>query len=149
MKIVLAIVLAMPLAVQPVAGRQASPDADVTAQLRAWDRAYQKRDVAALARILADDFTITDTSGAVLTKGEYLMSVVKRPDFNQPGGSFESYDVTVKIDGDRAVVTGRSPVKGRPRGKASTVAGNYRFTDEWVRLQGVWKARQSRVEAAR
>jgi ketosteroid isomerase-like protein len=149
MKIMLAMLFAVPLAMPEAAGLQVPPDADIKAQVRAWDQAYQARNVQALSRILADDFTITDAAGAVLTKSAYLMSVVKRPEFDQSAASVESYDVTVKVDGDKAVVTGRSPVKGRPRGKASTVAGNYRFTDEWVRLQGVWKARQSRVEAAR
>lgn len=149
MRIMLATVLAVPLAVQAAAGHQTPPDEDIKAQLRAWDQAYQARDVQALGRILADDFTLTDASGAVLTRSEYLMSVVKRPEFNRPEGSIESYDVTVKIDGNKAVVTGRSPIKGRPRGKAQTVTGNFVFTEEWVRQQGIWKARQSRAQAAR
>ena len=149
MKTMLAILLVAPFAVLEVAGPQVAPDEDVKAQLRAWDQAYQVRDVQALSRILADDFTLTDASGAVLTRAEYLMSVVKRPEFNQPAGSLASYDVTVKIDGDNAVVTGRSPIKGRPRGKAQTMTGNFFFTDEWVRQQGVWRARQSRIQEAR
>lgn len=148
MKIMLAILLAVPPTVHATAGLQA-PDADIKAQLLSWDQAYQARDVQALGRILADDFTLTDASGAVLTRAEYLMSVVKRPEFNQPAGPLASYDVTVKIDGDKAVVTGRSPIKGRPRGKAQTVTGNFFFTDEWVRQQGVWKVRQSRVQPSR
>jgi ketosteroid isomerase-like protein len=149
MKIMLAIVLAVPLAMQEVAGLQVPPDAAIKAQVRAWDQAYQARNVQALSRILADDFTITDASGAVLTKGAYLMSVVKRPEFDRASGSVESYDVTVKIEGDKALVTGKSPVKGRARGKASTVTGTFHFTEEWVRQQGIWKARQSRVQPAK
>ena len=147
MKIMLAILLAA-IAVLEAAALQSTPDGDVKAQLRAWDQAYQARDVQTLGRILSDDFKFTDAGGTVLTRSEYLMSVVKRPEFNQPAGSLESYDVTVKIDGDKALVTGRSPVKGRPRGKAQTVTGNFFFTDEWVRRQGVWKVRQSRVQPA-
>jgi hypothetical protein len=75
--------------------------------------------------------------------------VVKRPEFDRATGSVESYDVTVKVDGDKAVVTGRSPVKGRARGKASTVTGTFVFTDEWVLHQGVWKVRRSRAQPAR
>lgn len=107
--------------------------------LRAWDDAYRQRDVQGLGRILADGFTLTDASGAVLTKAEYLMSIVKTPDSARLA-SYASEDVTIGVDGNTAVVTGRSAVKGRPRGKAQASTGSYRFTDSWVKVQGSWKA---------
>lgn len=139
------LLLTAPLAMPQARGSvQAPSEEEIRAQLRAWDQAYQARDVQTLGRILADEFTLTDASGAVLTKAEYLMSVVKSPGFNQPA-SFASQDVTVQIDGDKAVVTGRSAVKGRGRGKAQACAGNYRLTDQWVRQQGTWKAKETRA----
>ena len=152
MKTLLALVtcllLGAPLAMaQARGGAQASSEADIKALLREWDRAYEARDSQALNRILADDFTLTDASGAVLTRGEYLMSIVKAPDFSRVT-SWASEDVTVQVTGDKAVVTGRSPVKGRARGKGQAFAGNYLFTDEWVRQDGVWKARQTRARVA-
>ncbi len=114
-------------------------DEEIRQSLRVWDEAYRQRDVQGLGRILAEDFTLTDASGAVLTRAQYLMSVVKSPDFSRVR-SFASEDVTIQVDGDTAVVTGRSPVKGRAAGKGQAFAGNYRFTDQWEKQQGVWKA---------
>ena len=124
-----------------------TPETDIRAQLRAWDQAYETRDTQALSGILADDFTLTDAGGAVLTKAQYMMSIVKTPEFSRVT-SWASGDVTVKVTGDKAVVTGRSAVKGRPRGKAQAFDGNYLFTDEWVRQAGVWKARRTSARAA-
>ncbi len=45
-----------------------------------WDEAFVRRDTAALDRILADDFTYTDSSGAVLDRTQYMMSLIKSPD---------------------------------------------------------------------
>jgi ketosteroid isomerase-like protein len=138
------------LAICSLLGAQAAtqtPDSDIRAQLRAWDQAYEGRDASALGRILTDDFTLTDASGAVLIKAEYLMSIVKAPDFSRVT-SWASEDVSVNVTGDKAVVTGRSPVKGRARGKGQAMAGNYLFTDEWVRQDGVWKARRTTARAA-
>jgi ketosteroid isomerase-like protein len=117
---------------------------EIRQHLREWDEAYQHRDAQKLAAFLADDFTLTDATGAVLNKGQYLMSIVKAPDFSRVT-SWASEDVTVQVNGDKAVVTGRSPVKGRGRGKAQAIAGNYRFTDQWVRQQGTWKAKETRA----
>lgn len=136
-----------PLTMQAGAGVQAASEANIRAQLRAWDQAYEGRDASALGRILTDDFTLTDASGAVLTKAQYLMSIVKAPDFSRVT-SWASEDVSVQVNGDKAVVTGRSAVKGRARGKGQALAATYLFTDEWVRQDGVWKARQTRARVA-
>ena len=104
-----------------------------------WDEAFMRRDTAALDRILADDFTYTDSSGAVLDRTQYMMSLIKSPDIAIQQ-SYTSEDVNVRVYGDTAVVTGRSSVKGRSRGKAQFLPGQYRFTDVWVKRQGRWQA---------
>lgn len=129
--VAIGVLLAAPTVMKATSDFQ-TPDADIRAKLLAWDQAYEGRDVQALSGILADDFTLTDASGAVLSKAQYLMSIVKAPDFSRVT-SWASGELTVKVTGDKAVVTGRSAVKGRPRGKAQAFDGNYLFTDEWVR----------------
>jgi len=114
-------------------------DEEIRQLLHAWDEAYRTRDVQGLGRILAEDFTLTDASGSLLNRAQYLMSVVKSPDFSRIR-SFASEDVTIQVAGDVAMVTGRSPVKGRSPGKGQAFAGNYRFTDRWEKQQGEWKA---------
>ena len=103
-----------------------------------WDEASMGRDTAALARILSDDFVYTNASGAVLGKQEYLMSLIKAPDMTQQ--SFTSEDLSIRVYGDAAVVTGRSSWKGRSRGKGQFINAQYRFTDVWVKRQGGWQA---------
>jgi ketosteroid isomerase-like protein len=144
--VAVSLLLAAPT-VMKAATESQTPDADIRARLLAWDQAYENRDVRALGAILTDDFTLTDASGAVLTRAEYLMSIVKAPDFSRVT-SWASRELTVKITGDKAVVTGRSAVKGRPRGKAQAFDGNYVFTDEWVRQAGSWKARRTTARIA-
>ena len=119
----------------------------IRALLREWDNAYLNRDTAALARILADEFRFEDAGGVTLTKAEYLMSLVKAPDFSRVE-SFESTDVAVVLDGDKAVVTGRSRVKGRPRGSGQAFGGDYRFTDTWIKRNQEWRAIASRATRA-
>ena len=144
-RFIAAVVVAVlaPVAVDPMSYAQTNATApaeqEIRKLLRVWDEAYQQRDVQGLSRILADEFTITDATGAVLTKPQYLMSIVRTPDFARIT-SYASEDVVVKIDGDTATVTGRSPVKGRPRGKGQAFAGNYRFNDTWAKTGGTWKA---------
>jgi uncharacterized protein (TIGR02246 family) len=123
------------------AAQSGNAEQEVRALVREWDEAFQRRDPAALNRILADDFVMTDASGAVLNKMQYLSSVVKAPDISHiPQPSPVSDDVTVRVYGDAAVVTGHSTVKGRSRGRGQFLSGQYRFTDVWVKRQGQWQA---------
>ena len=123
-----------------VRGAQGGPadDAAVREVLRQWDEAFERRDMEALGRILAEDFTLTNAAGQVVDRNQYLVSIVKAPDMLQASGGSE--DVHVRVFGETAVVTGRSPVKGRPGGRALVVPGQYRFTDVYVKRDGRWQA---------
>jgi ketosteroid isomerase-like protein len=138
----------------PCAALRAAP-AEAAMELRtltkSWDEAYLARDAAALGRLLADEYTLTDASGAVINRTAYLMSLIKSPDISR-ATSFASEDVEVHVYGDAAVVTGSSPVKGRARGRSQAFSDRYRFIDVWVKQQGSWKAvatQATRVAAER
>jgi hypothetical protein len=94
---------------------------------------YTRRDTHALDRILADEFIFTDAVGAVSNKARYVMVVIKSADMTliEPLGTD---DLIVRVYGDVAVVTGRSPFKSRP-GRTAT-SDLYRFIDVRVRRQG-------------
>jgi ketosteroid isomerase-like protein len=128
--------LSMSLAAQ---ARGASADTVIRELVKAWDEAYMARDVAAVQRLLADDFVFTDASGAKLSKKEYLMSIVKSPDSARPR-SWGSENLDIRISGNAATVTGESSVKGRPRGRGFVIDARYRFTDTWARRGGRWLA---------
>lgn len=132
-----------------IAASSAEDDVDDLRRLiAAWDDALKDRNAQALSRMLADNYTMTDASGAVLTKAEYLQSVVKTPALRLIK-SFASDDISITVeenerdyDGkiETATVTGRSEIKGRARGGAQMVPGIYRFTDRWFKANGKWRA---------
>jgi ketosteroid isomerase-like protein len=124
------------------AAHNGNDEQEVRTLMPEWDEAYMRRDTDALDRILADDFIFTDAVGAVSNKACYVIAVIKSLDMTliEPLGSD---DVIVRVYGDAGVVTGRSPIKGRPRRTATNDL--YQFTDRWVRRQGLWQVAASQV----
>jgi ketosteroid isomerase-like protein len=106
---------------------------------KAWDEACMARDAASVQPLLADDYVLTDASGAKLSKKEYLISIVKVPDISRIK-SWMSENLDIRVSGNTATVTGESPVKGRPRGRGFVLDARYRFTDTWARRGGRWLA---------
>jgi ketosteroid isomerase-like protein len=99
-----------------------------------WNNAMVKRDVAALSRILADDWTIIDPDGTITTKTEFLA------DFKSGVDAYTSAvadEMKARVYGDAAVVLGRDTVKEQHKGK--DISGQYRFTDTWIKKAGRWQ----------
>jgi ketosteroid isomerase-like protein len=75
-----------------------------------WGDAFERRDMAALDRLMADEYVLTDPLGHVRNKTETLAAIkTNEVDFE----SAQSDDVNVTIYDDTAVVTGRSTFRGR------------------------------------
>ncbi|HEV7764515.1 MAG TPA: nuclear transport factor 2 family protein [Thermoanaerobaculia bacterium] len=96
-------------------------------------RAYLEGDTRRMRELLTEDFTLTDPDGVITTRADDIAIAEK--------GSiryevFENYDMTVRLYGESAVVTGKTRVKG--------VAGTaqfskvFQFTDTLVRRDGRW-----------
>jgi ketosteroid isomerase-like protein len=99
----------------------------------AWADAIQKRDAAALGRIMADEMVSTSPEGAVTTKAQDLAN------FAADTNKIETFvvdDMKVQTHGQTAVVTGRATIKGQATGIAP---GVYRFTDTFVTRDGRWQ----------
>jgi ketosteroid isomerase-like protein len=113
---------------------------------REWLDAYQKHDAAALERIEADDFTLTEGDGKVTTKAEDIASLrnAKPP---QPDDAFEVEDVKVRLYGDTAVLIGRVIIKYRSKGQM--VAEQYRYTDTYLKRGGGWQVVASQLPRIR
>ncbi len=90
-------------------------------------------DAQALGRLLADDYIGTGAHGKVRSKvqvlTEYSAGAVKYE-------SISDDDVTVRVYGSAAVVTGRTRSKGKEGRK--NVDAEHRFTRVWVQAQGRW-----------
>ena len=100
-----------------------------------WNNAVVKRDVAALARLLADDYTGIDSEdGTIKTKAQGLAELKSGEDVT----TFAVGDEwKVRVYGDAAVVFSRETVKEQYKGK--DVSGQYRLIDTWIRKDGRWQ----------
>lgn len=75
-----------------------------------WGDAFLRRDLDALDRLMTDE---TDPWGSVRDKADSLAAIKTSEVLFE---STESDNVTVRINGDTAVVTGRSTFRGRYKG---------------------------------
>jgi len=107
---------------------------------RDWAQALVTGDQAALDRILAADWIVTNGDGQLLTKAQELApwksGAVKYT-------AFTVDDFKVRVFGDTAIVAGRSTVNGTENGK--DISGQERFTDVFVRRDGRWQAVSTHV----
>lgn len=107
-----------------------------------WGDAFERRDMETLDRLMADDYILTDPLGSVRTKAESLAALEQNEVLFE---STKSDNVNVRINGDTAVVTGRSTFKGRYKGWS--MAGQYQYTDILVKRSGSWQAVGSHITA--
>ena len=100
-----------------------------------WNNALVKRDVAALSRLLADDYADIDPDdGTIMTKAQGLADLKSGEDaFTSAVGD----EWKVRVYGDAAVVLSRETVKEQYKGK--DVSGQYRFIDTWIKRAGRWQ----------
>jgi ketosteroid isomerase-like protein len=104
---------------------------------REWSDADVKKDVAALNRIMADDWTGIDFQGAVLTKAEALGEVARQTDATETSTTTLG-KMKVRIFGNTAVVSGTEIETSKYRGNDSS--GTYIWTDVFVERKGRWQA---------
>jgi len=107
-----------------------------------WGDAFERHDLAALDRFMADEYILTDPLGNIRNKAESLAAIKTSEVLFE---STKSDDVNVRIHGDTAVVTGRSTFKGRYKGWP--LAGRYQYTDVLVNRGGSWLAVGSHITA--
>ena len=110
-----------------------SAEQEIKSLERERNVAILNSDAAALDRMTADDYTFITLRGELRTKSEIVKGL--------QSGSFkyesrQISDLTIRVYGDTAVVTGRSNQKGMENGK--DYSGDYRFTRVYVRQKGRW-----------
>ena len=97
--------------------------------------AWVEGDRAFIEQILADDWSVTDLMGRVLTKAEVLEESFGTKD--RTIVSMQIDDVGIRSFGDWAVVTGRTRAAGEYQGEAAEVM--LRFTDVFAYRGGIWQ----------
>ena len=109
-----------------------SDERDVLAVEREYVRAHVERDVAALGRVLADDFSMF---GGRVTK-EHRLALLRSPFFAV--SSLETSDVNVVVGGREALVNGTARLSGRFRGREYTTP-RYGYTRHLEKRGGRWQ----------
>jgi ketosteroid isomerase-like protein len=128
---------ALSAAAQP-ASSQADPSAEARRQLldleKDWANAEERRDVAALGRILDDRFVVT--MGAKTYDKKAFIALFSG-DADPTASQSLSY-VAVIVDGDTAVVVGTDTARRTKEGAIHTTV--YRYTATYIRRHGRWRA---------
>ena len=120
---------------------------DVLAAEAAALEAYRTNDTAGINRWVADDYTLTDSRGRIVTKAEDLAAARDRAvEFSQ----FTNVDQRVRFyqDGKVAVVTGRTLVAGVAR-NGTAFDQDLPFTDTWILTDAGWRIVASHVSPGR
>jgi ketosteroid isomerase-like protein len=114
---------------------QQSAEAQLRQLEREWNEAIVKKDFPALERILGDEFVYLDHVGGVNPKADMLRGLKNSEVTIDP---FETEDVTVRVFGDTAIVTGRFTQTVRLKEESATA--QFRYTDVYVRRGKSWQA---------
>ena len=110
-------------------------ESEVLGANRAYIQAHINRDVAALDRLLADEFVIGGRYGGVTTKSQRLALLTN------PVYSFidiDSRDTRVTATENYGKVSGYAVLTGRYSGREAT-SNSYRYTRRFERRDGRWQ----------
>jgi quercetin dioxygenase-like cupin family protein/ketosteroid isomerase-like protein len=111
---------------------QAEGTAPALMQLeRDWVDAYRRGDAAWLEKHYAPEYAYSTPDGTI---NDRKTDIEDTKNFRLD--SLEMSDTQVRVNGDTAVVTGVTALKGKYKGE--DVGGSYRFTDTFVRRDGQW-----------
>jgi len=122
---------AAPLAAQT---SRSDPETKILALENAWNQAQIHHDAAALGTLLPETFVYTDYDGTVMTKAQFLADL-KDPNYVATLVANENEHVFTYDNA--AIVTGTYHTKGKYKGTPFEHWG--RFTDTWVRQNGLWQ----------
>ena len=107
---------------------------ELVALEKGWAQAFIRNDAEAIARHVAQDWTIITPEGNVLD-GSIFLGLIKAGDLTHEVMDFA--DTSVRVYGDAAVVTAQATSKGRFKGHA--FSESERSTDIFVKQGGQWK----------
>lgn len=119
----------------------ASPaEEEVMAVTQAACDAFRLRDLAALEKLLAPEFTLVEPGGDIQPRSQAIDEVkAGDPQYEV----FRNHGMVAHVYGDSATVQGITSLKGRSGGQVFEV--DVRFTDTLVRSAGQWKIVVSHV----
>ena len=108
--------------------------ADLAKAVKDYDEAQIHGNKAELQRLVADDYTLVNSSGRVQNKVELIA------DYTTPGYKIEPFEIlqpVEKVWSDGAVMGGVVNLRGTDGGKPFSVT--LRFADIWAKRNGHWQ----------
>jgi len=140
MKLIFAVLILSATALYAQAQSKSHRSAGIGQELmqlqRAEDEAEAKKDVAALDRLLSDDFIFTAPTGAVSDKKHLIEDIKNDSPANSQTVSYD--DVKAYLYGQSAVVNYLLIVKGTDKEKKE-YTNRYRNTVVWLKQHGRWR----------
>lgn len=103
------------------------------AQADAWDVAIWSKDRKGIADNMAESFVQIDSDGNLADKTRFIAEIAADDLTIAP---YTVEDFKIRFYGDTAVLNGATRMQGTYQGKPFT--SHYRFTDVYVRQDGVW-----------
>lgn len=107
---------------------------------RSWMQAYTTGNIDFLERHMSQDYVGTFPDGTVHDKNSEIEAV-------KSGAvkivEMAPKEMTVRVYGKAAVITGRSHIQAIVGGQA--MSADFRFTDVWIAQDGEWRAVASQV----
>src|SRR5215210_3573768 len=126
----------------PGTGKPLTLEQELKALDLSWHQAVAAHDVEALGRLLADDYQVDLDAWRILTKAQEVEAVgASDPLFDF--GAFKLGDVGVRVEGERATVTGI--LTTRPAGSDKKARPRYFYTRALVRRDDRWQILSSRL----
>jgi ketosteroid isomerase-like protein len=117
-----------------LAAERAADVAELTRISDAWDKAIVRKDEAAVAANMAEDFRQIDGYGNLESKKSFVAGIVDAKLTIDP---YTVEDFEIRLYGDTALLSGRTHMTGKYDGKP--FESNYRYIDIYVRRAGTWK----------
>ena len=108
--------------------------ADLAKAVKDYDEAQIHGNKAELQRLVADDYTLVNSSGRIQSKAELIA------DYTAPGYKIEPFEIqqpVEKVWSDGAVMGGVVDLRGVDGGKPFAV--KLRFADIWAKRNGKWQ----------
>jgi len=118
----------------PTADDSAATEEDIIKFERDWVAAIVNKDVAALERILAEDFVGTSVRGETFRKAQAIEDIKKGAYVVQ---SMNMDEVSANVYGDAAVAFTSQEEKSAYDGVNSS--GHFHFTNTWIKRNGSWQ----------
>jgi ketosteroid isomerase-like protein len=113
---------------------QSSPDARVLELEKRWTDAYKQHDIKTMTSLLSEDVVVTVEDGRTFGRIGYISHTA---DSGVQVDVAEESDVTVRMHGNVAVVTGAYHETGTQKGKRYEYRD--RFTDVWMKTGTQWQ----------